>query len=274
MSQSVGRALAILTRLGQGPGTLDDLSQTLGVHKSTVLRLVRTLEDERFVRRDERHRFSLGSRLFELGRSSLESYGVRDAAQPHLEVLAHVTGGQAVHLAVLEGARPVYVAKVESTSSVRMYSRLGVTASLHATAVGKVLASDLPVARLDQVLAATDLEAYTPQTITRADEYRAELEQVRRQGWARDAAEHEPFVNCVGAPVRDGGGRVVAAVSVSVPDVILDLEGVLGLVPHLLAATAAIEADWAGPDAGPDARPPEPPAARPAPYHPVERTSR
>ena len=274
MSQSVHRALQILAQLGQGPATLDDLAQALGVHKSTVLRLVRTLEEDRFVRRDHRHRLSLGSRLFELGRSSLESHGIRDVAQPHLEALAHVTGGQAVHLAVLEGARPVYVAKVESTSSVRMYSRLGLTASLHATAVGKVLASDLPEHRLAPLLDATDFEAYTPRTITGAAAYRDELERVRRQGWARDAAEHEPFINCVGAPVRDAAGRVVAAVSVSVPDVILDLDRVLALVPSVLAATAAIGADWAGHDPGHDAGPPEPPAAQVAPHHPVERTSR
>lgn len=244
MSQSLGRALAILGHLDGGPRTLDDLASALDVHKSTVLRLLRTLEADRFVRRDERHRYSLGSRLFELGRASLESYGIRDVALPHLERLGHESGGHAVHLAVLEGPHPVYVGKVDSTSPVRMYSRLGLTAALHATAVGKVLAADLPPARLDPLLDATSFEQYTPRTITNPEEYRAELVRVRKQGWAEDAAEHEPFVNCVGAPVRDGSGTVVAAVSVSVPDVILDRDGVVDLVPALLATTAAVEADW------------------------------
>jgi len=248
VSQSVGRALRIVGQLGHGPRTLDDLAQELGVHKTTVLRLLRALEEERFVRRDDRHRYSLGSRLFELGRQALEGHGVRDVALPHLERLGRDTGGQAVHLAVLEGARPVYVAKVESTSSVRMYSELGLPAPLHATAVGKVLAAELPEGRLAQVLAATDFHPFTPRTLTDPDAYRAELARVREQGWAEDAAEHEPFVNCVGAPVRDASGTVVAAVSVSVPDVILDLDGVRDLVPLLRATAAAVEADWAGRD--------------------------
>jgi DNA-binding IclR family transcriptional regulator len=246
MSQSVGRALRLLIELGHGARSLDDLAETLGVHKSTVLRLLRTLEADRFVRRDEHHRFSLGSRLFELGSTALEQHTLREVALPELTRLGRETGGQAVHLAVLEGSSPVYIAKVESTSSVRMYSRVGLPAALHATAVGKVLASGLSEPRLDAVLAETEFPAFTDRTITDSAAYRAELEQVRRRGWSEDAGEHEAFINCVGAPVRDPGGRVVAAVSISVPDMILDRDQVRGLVPQLLATAAAIEAAWAG----------------------------
>lgn len=246
MSQSLGRALQILGELGTGPRSLDELAESVGVHKTTVLRLLRTLEADRFVRRDEHHRYSLGSRLFELGAASLEQHALRDVALPHLTRLARVTGGQAVHLAVLEGSTAIYVAKVESTSSVRMYSRVGLPAPLHATAVGKVLASDLSERRLAAALAETDFHRFTDRTITDPTSYRAELELVRRRGWSEDAAEHETFINCVGAPVRGAGGRVVAAVSISVPDVILGRAEVQALVPQLLEAAAAIEAAWAG----------------------------
>lgn len=211
-----------------------------------MLRLLRTLEEDRFVRRDEAHRFSLGSRLFDLGRSALEGIGVRDVALPHLQQLGRTTGGQAIHLAVLEGNQPVYVAKVESTSSVRMYSQVGRTAALHATAVGKVLSSELAPGRLTELLAATEFAAFTDATITDPETLRRELAVVRRRGWASDAAEHEPFINCVGAPVRGAHGHIVAAVSISVPDVILDHDGVLDLVPQLLETTAAIIRDWVG----------------------------
>jgi DNA-binding IclR family transcriptional regulator len=263
MSQSLGRALEILGELGRGPRSLDELADSLGVHKTTVLRLLRTLEADRFVRRDERHRFSLGSRLFELGSASLEQHALRDVALPHLAELGGATGGQAVHLAVLEGHRPVYVAKVESTSSVRMYSQVGLPAPLHATAVGKVLASGLSERRLDATLAATDFHAFTARTITDAAAYRTELAEVRRRGWAEDAAEHEAFVNCVGAPVREAGGRIIAAASISVPDMILDLDQVRALVPQLLETTAAIEAAWSGD-----------PTADPTPDPTGERTTR
>ncbi|MFC6706239.1 IclR family transcriptional regulator [Flexivirga alba] len=128
MSQSLARALQLLERLADGGQSLDELAQSLEVHKTTVLRLLRTMEDDRFVRRDDNHRYFLGSRLFELGTTALEQRTIRDIALPHLESLGRQTGGQAVHLAAYESGRAVYIAKVESTSSVRMYSRVGLVA--------------------------------------------------------------------------------------------------------------------------------------------------
>ncbi|WP_446664095.1 IclR family transcriptional regulator [Flexivirga sp. B27] len=244
MSQSLARALQLLGQLADGGRSLDELAETLGVHKTTVLRLLRTLEDDRFVRRDDNHRFFLGSRLFELGASSLEHHAIRDIALPHLERLGRETGGQAVHLAAYESGRAVYIAKVESTSSVRMYSRVGLVAPLHATAVGKVLTSELPETKLRAALEANDFHAFTERTITDADAYRTELAKVRAQGWSEDSAEHEDFINCVAAPIRDSTGRIIAAASISVPDVILTRDAVHDLIPTLQRATASIEADW------------------------------
>lgn len=246
MSQSVSRALAILGELGGGPKSLEDLAVTLGVHKSTVLRLLQTLEADRFVRRDGRHQFSLGSRLFELGTASLHQHQIRDVAMPHLQELGRATGGQAVHLAMLENTQPVYIGKVESTNAVRMYSRIGLPAPLHATGVGKVLASELPERRLAEALAATDFHAFTANTITEPAAFREVLQTVRERGWAEDSSEHESFINCIAAPLRDASGAIVAAVSISVPDVTLSRDEVHELLPQLLETTAAIEKDWTG----------------------------
>ena len=222
------------------------MAASLGVHKTTAMRLLHTLEADRFVRRDDRQRYHLGSRLFALGTAALSQHAIRDVAQPHLTRLASETGGQAVHLAAYENGTAVYLAKVESTHSVRMYSRVGLPAALHATAVGKVLVAGLPPGEQEAVVAGIDFRPFTSRTIPDAASYHEVLARTREQGWAEDAAEHEDFINCVGAPVRDEAGRVVAAVSVSVPDVILPREGVRALVPQLLAATEAISADWAG----------------------------
>ncbi|MDL4818346.1 helix-turn-helix domain-containing protein [Actinomadura opuntiae] len=96
MSQSLGRGLSILIELGDRPHNLDELAAKLGVHKTTVLRLLRTLEAERFVRRDEQHRFHLGNRLSALA-ETLDRREVRDAAAPHLARLSEATG-HAAHL--------------------------------------------------------------------------------------------------------------------------------------------------------------------------------
>jgi DNA-binding IclR family transcriptional regulator len=138
MSQSLSRALTILGALGEGPKSLEQLAAQLDVHKSTVLRLLRTMESERFVRHGADHRYLLASRFFELSNRALEQRDVRTLARPHLSALNAGTG-QTIHLAVYESAEAVYIDKLDATQSVRMYSRVGRPAPLHCTAVGKVL---------------------------------------------------------------------------------------------------------------------------------------
>jgi DNA-binding IclR family transcriptional regulator len=243
MSQSLGRALRILASLGEGDRSLDQLASELDVHKTTVLRLLRTMEAERFVRRDESHHYRLGSRLFALADAAREQHVVREVAAPHLRQLNQKTG-QTVHLAAWENGEVIYVDKLDSVRSVRMYSQVGVPAALHCTAVGKVLLAAQPKRQREALLASLDYHPFTPQTITEADALRNELDEVRAQGWAQDRAEHESFINCIGAPVADHNGRVVGAVSISVPDVLLNYDQVLELLPDLLATTKAISTDY------------------------------
>lgn len=243
MSQSLGRALQILTSLGEGERSLDQLAAELGVHKTTVLRLLRTMEAERFVRRDAQHRYSLGSRLFALADVAREQHVVRQVAAPHLRELNQKTG-QTVHLAAWENGEVIYIDKLDSVRSVRMYSQVGVPAALHCTAVGKVLLAAQPKRQREAVLQSLDYKAFTPNTITDADRLRDELQVTTERGWAQDKAEHESFINCIGAPLTDSTGRVVGAVSLSVPDVLLNYEQVLELLPDLLATARAISADY------------------------------
>jgi len=94
------------------------------------------------------------------------------------------------------------------------------------------------------LLTSIEYRQFTPNTITDPDALRDELDLVRTQGWAHDRAEHESFINCIGAPIKERSGRVVGAVSVSVPDVLLNYDQVLELLPDLLTTTAAIGADY------------------------------
>ena len=243
MSQSLARALQILNSLGEGDRSLDQLATELDVHKTTVLRLLRTMEVERFVRRDEAHRYRLGSRLFSLADAAREQHVVRAVAAPHLRQLNQRTG-QTVHLAAYENGQVIYIDKLDSVQSVRMYSQIGVPAALHCTAVGKVLLAALPTRTRETLLAGIEYPRYTERTIAGPDELRAELDRVRAQGWAQDHAEHESFINCISAPITDGSGRVVGAVSISVPDILFGYEQVLELRPDLLATAAAIGADY------------------------------
>ncbi|QUH04367.1 IclR family transcriptional regulator [Saccharopolyspora erythraea] len=242
MSQSLERGLSVLTALAAGPQTLDQLAERLGVHKSTVLRLLRTLESAGFVRRDGVHHYRLGSTLFDLAHRALEDLDVRVVARAHLVELSELTG-HTVHLATLEGDEVVYIDKVDSHHAVRMYSRIGKRAPLHCTAVGKVLVAGRPQAQREAIAGRLAYPPMTANTITSAERYLAELDRVREQGYAVDRNEHEDFIHCIGAPVRDDGDEVVAAVSLSVPDVLLDFDGLLGLVDDLLSTAGRVSAE-------------------------------
>ncbi|HWN35758.1 MAG TPA: IclR family transcriptional regulator [Pseudonocardia sp.] len=245
MSQSLGKALQILGRLGTGPATLDELASTLGVHKTTVLRLLRTLADEHFVFRDSSHRYHLGARIHELSSRGLDQREVRGIAAPHLAAFNR-ENRHTTHLSELIGAEIVYIDKLESFDHVRMASRIGLRAPVHSTAAGKVLVADLPEAELVDLLTSVSFAPATENTITDAAAFRVELGTVRAQGWGHDREENERSVNCIAAPVRDASGRAVAAVSVSVPNIVLTDERLLELLPSLLAVTERVsrECGW------------------------------
>lgn len=247
MSQSLARALQLLAALEGGPKSLDELAAGSEVHKTTVLRLLRTLEADRFVVHDAAHRYELGSRLFELANSALAQRDVRSVARHHLEALNAATA-QTVHLATLEMGEVVYVDKIDAPQGVRMYSRVGLRAPVHCTAVGKVLVADLDSPARQRLVAGLDFAVFTERTITTAEAFEAELLRARDDGFAEDHEEHEAFINCVAAPIRDGTGRAVAAISVSVPTLSLDHAGVLALLPLVQGAARAISTDlgWAG----------------------------
>lgn len=242
MSASLGKALQILGELGSGPATLDQLAAALGVHKTTVLRLLRTLAEEHFVFRDGQHRYHLGARIHELSSRGLDQREVRMIAAPHLAAFSR-EHGRTIHLSELVGSEIVYIDKLESHDHVRMASRIGLRAPVHSTAAGKVLLADLPPAELESALAGATFARATANTLTTREAYLAELDVVRAQGWAHDREENEPSINCIGAPVRSASGRAVAAVSVSVPDIVLGYPQLLELLPALLAVTDAISRD-------------------------------
>ncbi|ART69642.1 IclR family transcriptional regulator [Mycobacterium dioxanotrophicus] len=242
MSQSLARALHLLIHLGSGPATLDELAAATDVHKTTVLRLLRTLADERFAFRDHDNRYHLGSRIFELAEYGADQREIRQIASRHL-VEFNRTYGRTTHVAAMEGDSVVYIDKLESHDLIRMYSRIGLSANLNSTAVAKVILADLPDAELRPIVAAMDFTKRAANTITTPEAYLREIESVRAQGWAQDREENEPSINCIGVPVRGASGKVVAAVSVSVPEVVLPFDQLLELLEPLQAVCQRISTD-------------------------------
>ncbi|MCL2553131.1 MAG: helix-turn-helix domain-containing protein [Actinomycetia bacterium] len=245
MSQTVDRALTILPLLAEGPAGLDQVAARLDVHKSTALRLLRTLHAHGLVYRQQDQRYRLGARLFALAQQAVEALDIREIAHPYLAELNERTG-HTVHLAVYEQGEVVYIDKVESRYPVRMYSRIGRPVALTVAAVAKLLLADLPEPERRAVAERLEYPRYTARSTPDAAAFLAELARVREQGWATDLGGHEESINCIGAPLYGPDGRVCAAMSVSAPNVVVAAADLLRLRPLVLRTAEAVSAELSG----------------------------
>jgi len=247
LSTSVHRALELLSHLGDGPRTTSDLGRELGVHRATAMRLLRTLEDERFVRRLDDGRYRLGPRMLVLARAAAEGLALPAAAGGHLRALGKKCG-HTIHLAGVEEGAVVYLDKVESRHAIRMYSRVGALAPAHATGVGKAILAHAPAEEVEVLLGPEPLHPFTPHTIVDREALDTELAAIAERGWALDDFEHEQLIHCVAAPIHDARGSVRAAVSISAPHMVVERDELLALVPEVVATADAVAAElgWEG----------------------------
>lgn len=220
-TRSVERALEVLRAVGEAhpePG-LSELADGLGLHKTTVFRLLGALERAEFVVRDgDRQRYQLGPALFRLATQARRSTGLYDAARPELEALAHDVGETAT-LEVLVGAEVLILDEVHGRFLVGGAPEVGMRWPAHATSTGKVL---LAAQSADERAAGSRratgrLARLGPHTITSRAALQRELEKARRAGYAVGNEELEPGFVAIAAPVRNAQGRTVAAVSIGGP---------------------------------------------------------
>ncbi|MEU1470499.1 IclR family transcriptional regulator [Streptomyces sp. NPDC005761] len=217
---AVTRALDVLELFLHGDGTLSapEVTRKLQLPRTTVHELLTTLAARSYVVTvpDQPGRYRLGVRTYQLGSRYAEQLDLAAEGQQVARQVAE-TCGETVHVAILEGTDVIYIAKVDSTHAVRMVSAAGRKLPAHCTSVGKMLLAALPERELDARLDGLELTGMTPDSITDEEELRAALASVRERGVAVEHRESNPDVSCVAAPVRDRSGRVVAALSVSVP---------------------------------------------------------
>ena len=216
--ESVRRALSILRCFSIERPTLGiaDIARELQLHKSTVHRLIHTLEREGFVHAVDGSQFVLGWRLFELGEAVRGREPAREVILESLTSLVEATG-ETAHLAVFDAGDVLYIEKVEATRSLRMPSAVGKRVPAHCTALGKIFLSNLSDDQLLQALTRRRLTAFTANTITDVRRLTDELARVRASGHAVDREEIEEGLMCVAGPVTDDLGTLCAAVSISGP---------------------------------------------------------
>jgi IclR family KDG regulon transcriptional repressor len=214
---AAARALAVLESLSRSRSAgLEELSREMGLAKPTVYRFLQTLQELGYARRDESDRWAMTLKAFNVGSRALDHLDLYSAAKPVAQELA-LELGETVHMGVLEGDSAVYVLKIESKYTIRMFSRVGRRIPLYCTAIGKVLLAYSNAEERKAALEGLRLVAFTPKTITTRAGLEAELRRIRAQGFGRDAEEHEAGIACLGAPIFDRDGAIVAALSVSWP---------------------------------------------------------
>ncbi len=245
--QSLERGLGIIRAFGpEAPEqTVSELAAQTGLTRATARRFLITLMELGYMESDGRI-FRLTPKVLELGYSFLSGLGFPDIALPHLERLVAEVD-ESSEASVLDGDEIVYVARVPSTAVLTIAINVGARRPAHATSMGKVLLATLPDPELDAYLARAPLTSYLPGTITDPKELRAQLEQVRVDGYALVDQELEEGLVAVAAPVRDRAGKTVGAINLSTHVLRRTVDSVRDeLVEPLLRTAQLIEADLAG----------------------------
>jgi IclR family acetate operon transcriptional repressor len=235
--RSVTKAIQALRLLAEaGELGVSELARRMRAHKSTVSRLLATLERHGMVSRNpQTEKFGLGPALISLAGAALQGIDLRATAR---EQLAEQTR-ETVNLAILDGDQVVNIEKLPSPHYIRDIGWIGRRTPLHCTATGKALIAHLGRPELRRLLGSR-LKRFTPHTITDWPALEAELAQIRRHGYAIGREELEPGLVAIAAPVHDLGGRVAAAVSVSGPSFRMTTATVAGYSHHITAAAGAI----------------------------------
>src|SRR5665648_556870 len=213
------KTFSILDILLQHGSTMHmtEIAKKLGFYPSTTHRILDTLKHWGYVEQDPKsQKYRLGLKLLALGMAKLHQMDLVKEATPYLKDLVNQCN-ETVHLGVLEEGEVLYLAKEESSQTIRMISYVGKRAPLHCTSLGKVLLAYLSAEERKKILGEKVLPRLTENTITDKGELEKELSKVREQGFALDREENEKDVRCIAAPIRNYQGEVIAALSISSP---------------------------------------------------------
>ncbi len=196
--------------------SISQIATMSGLPRPTAHRMLSTMKEIGFIEQDVRtSSYSLGIRLFELGNIALANMDLLREAKPFIDRLSKLSG-ESSHLGVFNGFEVVVVEREEPTDRQQSGIQLGEASPAYCTGVGKALLAFQRPEVVEQVIAA-GLKVYTTSTIATAEALRKELAAIRQCGYAIDNSEHQVWVRCVAAPIRNSSGHVFASVSVTGP---------------------------------------------------------
>lgn len=216
---AVHRAIEVLEILALSPTghSLADLARQTGIPKSSLFRILLTLDRRSIVHFDEaRSIYTLGTKLIDWGNRALDKIDLKAITHPYIVRLAHETK-ESYYVAVLDEYEVIIIDRADTPEVWSMVARLGQRSPVHATASGQVLIADLAPEILDTVIAKVGLKKFTSTTITNVPKLKKRLKEVRDSGYVVADTEYKPDLCVVAAPIRDVHGRVSAALMTAMP---------------------------------------------------------
>ncbi len=213
------RGLAVLELLANSPEglTLAEINEPLKISPASVFRIATALENLGYVHRDEKsRRFTLTRKMLQLGQPHASG---RSLAECSLDAMRQVLAatGETTQLCCLAEDSCVIIEQLASNHPFKYIVDLGSRAPIHCAAPGKAMLAFLPEAEVATVLPKLKLEKHTEHSITTRKDMIAELEKIRRQGYAVDFGEHFEGIHCVAAPMLDRHGHAIAAITIAGP---------------------------------------------------------
>jgi len=215
--KSVKRAFEILDlySVSRPEISMSEVTRELGMNKSTAARLMATLESVNMLKRCSNRKYRLDGRVMETARVFLSNLDLKAIASPYLTELNKNTN-DLVSINVIRGDKRFCLAWIESSHPVRyVVEQEHIYSPLHAGAPGKLLLAYLPDNKIEEIIKRTGLPRYTNSTITKREELKKEIENIRSSGIAISKGEHIEHACTVSAPIRNYTGKVVAALSIS-----------------------------------------------------------
>ena len=192
-----------------------DIQKALNYNKSTLFRILYTLEKNQYLAKDKNGRYELGLDIFILGNQMSRVGKLRKASEPYLKELTMKTNFTS-HLGIIEGLQVLIIGKYNpSNSSIKMVSHIGRPVPAHCTGQGKALLAYSPRKIVEKIIKDYGLKRFTLNTITRTDDFFVELEKIRERGYAIDNSEHEKYIHCMAFPIMNEFNELEAAISLT-----------------------------------------------------------
>lgn len=239
--QALDRALRLLEILAGSDGvSLTALARESGLAASTVHRLLATLAAHGFVAAaEEDQTWVIGVEAFRVGQAFQRRFKVAAIGRPVMRDLMEATG-ETANIGIFEGGDAVFISQVESQEPIRAFFRAGERRHAHASGIGKALLARMPRERVERLVRERGLPRFTDATITDVERLVADLDAIRRRGWALDDEERSRGMRCIAAAIFDENGEAIAGLSISGPSQRLEPDRIERLGPMVRRAADEI----------------------------------